>query len=261
MSSECVAILQARMSSTRLPGKVLLPIMGRPMLLLQIERLKRCTRIDRLVVATSTDAADDVLHAACLGAGVECYRGSLADVLDRFYQAALRYQPLCVVRLTGDCPLADPAVVDAVVQAFADGGADYVSNTLQPTYPDGLDVEVFTFAALASAWREARLPSEREHVTPFIYGNPRLFRLRNVGLAENLSQMRWTVDGPEDLQFVRAVFEALYARNNAFDMKDILDLLQQHPELGEINAGHVRNEGFLLSLERDVGCAGHEGSH
>ena len=172
-----LGILQARASSRRLPGKVLKPILGRPMLERQIERLRRARRLDGLVVATSTDAGDDAIDALCRSLGVECFRGSLEDVLDRFYRAVLRHAPQSAVRLTADCPLADPAVIDRLVELHAAGGYDYTSNTLVRTYPDGLDAEVVALPCLEAAWREAALPSEREHVTPFIYNRPQRFRL------------------------------------------------------------------------------------
>ena len=156
-----LGILQARASSRRLPGKVMKPILGRPMLERQIERLRRARRLDKLVVATSTDPSDDPIAALCRSLAVECFRGSLDDVLDRFYQAARRAAPRAVVRLTGDCPLADPAVIDQLIELHARGGYDYTSNTLTRSYPDGLDAEVTQLHCLEAAWREARLPSER----------------------------------------------------------------------------------------------------
>jgi len=163
-----LAILQARVSSTRLPGKVLKPILGMPMLLRQIERVKQAKLIEQLLVATSDDKSDDPIEQLCRENDIACFRGSLDDVLDRFYQAAKPYQPDHIVRLTGDCPLIDPQLIDEVVVFCLSGDYDYVSNAFEPTYPDGLDVEVFRFPCLQQAWEEAELPSEREHVTLFI---------------------------------------------------------------------------------------------
>lgn len=246
-----LAILQARLSSSRLPGKVLAPILGRPMIGHQIERASRARLVDRLVVATSVEASDDPLVEYCSGLGVAVARGSLNDVLNRFYAAALPYRPRIVVRLTGDCPLTDPAIIDRVAAAV-DGGIDYACNTLPPTWPDGLDVEAFTFAALETAWREARRLSQREHVTPFINGNPRRFRLANVAAKRDLSGLRLTVDHPVDLEVVRRVFEAIYPVNPAFSFDDVAAFLDGRPDLVAANGGIVRNEGLVQSLARDV---------
>jgi spore coat polysaccharide biosynthesis protein SpsF len=167
-----LVILQARVSSSRLPGKVLKSILGRPMLARQIERVLQSRRIDQLVIATSTDPSDDDLENLCWQMNVSCFRGSLNDVLDRFYQAAKKWQPQHVVRLTGDCPLIDPEIIDAAVDFYLAGGYDYAANAIQPTFPDGLDVEIFRFSILESAWKESILPSQREHVTPFIHQQP-----------------------------------------------------------------------------------------
>jgi spore coat polysaccharide biosynthesis protein SpsF len=247
-----VAILQARASSSRLPGKVLRPILGQPMLARQIERILRAKNIDEIVVATSTDSSDDPLVEICHTAGVSCFRGSLDDVLDRVFIAARSRAANDVVRLTGDCPLADPAVIDHVIQAYRASGADYASNTLQPTLPDGLDVEVASFSALQRAWADAQLPSEREHVTPYLYAHPELFRLHSVQWPADLSSLRWTVDTATDFEFVTAIYENLHPRKSAFTMDDVLSLLDSRPDLLAINQGQKRNEGFLKSLARDA---------
>src|SRR5690348_2363069 len=181
-----LAILQARMSSSRLPGKVLEPVLGRPMILRQIERIRDARRIDRLVVATSTDASDEPLIQVCRAEGIECARGSLVDVLDRFYQVGRKFAPAHVIRLTGDCPLTDPEMLDAVIAFHVDNGFDYSSNALEPTFPDGLDVEVMRFECLEQAWREARLPSEREHVTPYLYNHRERFRVGSYSGSRDL---------------------------------------------------------------------------
>lgn len=247
-----VAILQARCSSSRLPNKVLSPLFGVPMLLRQIERVKRSRLIHTLVIATSVDASDDGLAELCRTKNIDCFRGSLNDVLDRFYQAAVKYDSTDVVRLTGDCPLADPEVIDRTIQAYLDAGVDYASNALEPSYPDGLDAEAFRFAALDRAWKEARLTSEREHVTPYIYHHPEQFRVLNVKHEQDLSHLRWTVDNPEDLQFVTRVYQTLYPDKPDFGMADVLRLLGENPSLGTVNAHHQRNEGYVLSLARDT---------
>jgi spore coat polysaccharide biosynthesis protein SpsF (cytidylyltransferase family) len=238
-----VGILQARASSTRFPGKVLKPLLGRPMLSRQLERLKRCVTLDRLAVATSQREDDDPIAALCAQEMVMCYRGSLDDVLDRFYQCAKVGAALHVVRLTGDCPLADPWIVDALVRFYLDNGFDYASNCRPPTLPDGLDAEVFTFSALETAWREALDPFEREHVVPFIIRRPDRFRIGNWSWSEDLSALRWTVDEPEDYAFVSRVYEILYPQNPAFGFRDVLALLKEHPELSDINCRFERNAG------------------
>lgn len=247
-----LAILQARTSSTRLPGKVLLPLFGVPMLLRQIERIRRAKLIDRLVVATSSDASDDQILAVCHEAGIECYRGDLDDVLDRFYQAASASMPKHIVRLTGDCPLTDPNVIDQVIAFYLAGGYDYASNAIEPTFPDGLDVEVFSFASLQQAWQEARLLSQREHVTPFIHQQPQRFRIGHYKNSVDLSYLRWTVDEEQDFVLVSKIYEALYPAKPDFTTNDILNLLERQPELKNINIQLRRNEGYQKSLANDA---------
>lgn len=253
-----LAILQARTSSSRLPRKVMLPMAGAPMLARQIERLQRARRVDRLVLATSDRPEDDCVAELADAAGIGSFRGSLDDVLDRFYRTAEPYAPELVVRVTGDCPLADWDVIDRCIDFMLDGEFDYVSNTLRPTWPDGLDVEVCTFAALATAWREADTSLQREHVMPFITRQPDRFRLGSVEAEVDLSGFRWTVDELADYEFVRRVYDALYPANPAFTTADILALLAREPDLMLLNAGIERNEGLrkaeqALLKERDNG--------
>lgn len=243
-----LAVLQARVSSSRLPGKVLKPILGEPMILRQIERLRRARRIDRLVLATSVDASDDALADVVAKAGIEVSRGSLTDVLGRFVKAAAPHRPEWVVRLTGDCPLADPEVIDAAIEATLSAGADYGSNTLEPTYPDGLDVEVVRFAVLQALAAEPRSAAEREHVTLSVYRQPERFRLHSVKQAQDLSSLRWTVDEPQDFALVERIYQELYPSNPAFNTADILALLARKPELASLNTGRQRNEGLAKSL-------------
>jgi glutamate-1-semialdehyde 2,1-aminomutase len=245
-----VAVIQARMGSTRLPGKVLEDVGGRPLLARVVERARRARRLDAVMVATTTAAADDAVAAWCAGAGVPCFRGSEEDVLDRYVGAAREADADVVVRLTADCPLLDPAVVDEVVAAYHSEPCDYATNVLEPTYPDGLDTEVFSRAALERAAAEARLPSEREHVTPYIRNHPAQFRLRSVRGECDLSALRWTVDDPRDLELVRAVYARL--GDAEFGMSDVLALLDEQPELGAVNAGIERNEGYRRSVEMDA---------
>lgn len=241
-----VAIVQARMSSSRFPGKVLAPLAGEPMILRQLARLSGATSIDQIVVATSSDSSDDPLADTLTKAGYRVHRGSLTDVLDRFLGAAQESEADAVVRITADCPLLSPAVVDRVVEAFRESGADYASNTLDPTYPDGLDVEVVTVEAL-SRLTECELDSdEREHVTLGIYRRPETFQLQSVIDPDaDHSDLRWTVDTPEDLEFVSWVFESLHARNPQFDYPDILELLSLHLERSRTAADGLRNAALL----------------
>ena len=244
-----LGILQARTSSSRLPRKVMLPIAGEPMLARQIERLKRAARIDRLVLATTDRPEDACVAELAESAGIDSYRGSLNDVLDRFYRAAEPLAPSHIVRVTGDCPLADWSVIDGCIEFTLAGGYDYASNALKPTWPDGLDVEVMTFDALRTAWQEATTTVQREHVTPFINRQPDRFRLGSFENGTDLSPLRWTVDEPADYEFVRRVYDALYAANPAFTTADILSLLARQPDLMSLNAGFERNEGLRRAEE------------
>lgn len=231
-----IAILQARMSSSRLPGKVLKPLVGQPMILRQIERLRRARALDGIVVATSTQASDDVLCEACGAAGIEVVRGDLEDVLDRYRQAArVLGDPAHVVRLTADCPLADWTVVDACVALHLQAGADYTSNVIRRSFPKGLDVEVMTLAALDRAWREAAEPYEREHVTPYIHRHPELFSLAHLTQGVDRSAWRWTVDTPEDWAMVEAVYRALYRQDDLFTTDAVAGFLKAHPRTARLN--------------------------
>lgn len=244
-----VALIQARTSSSRLPGKVLRNIAGVPMLLRVVERARQARTIDTVAVITSTNTSDDTIVQRCKQNDILCFRGNHDDVLDRYYQAALHFNADVVVRLTADCPLLDPEIIDKVVGTFQRNSFDHVSNTLEPTYPDGLDTEVFSFSTLEKAWREATLKSEREHVTAYIYKHPERFRLCAVKHEENLSTHRWTVDKSEDLEFVRAVYD--HFEGKSFGMGEILVFLKENPEIAELNAGQIRNEGYLKSLQED----------
>ena len=224
-----LGVLQARMSSTRLPGKVMRDLRGRPMIDRQIERLRRAETLDRLVVATSDDPSDDPLAEHLQAEGVGVFRGPLADVLARFAGATDRFGPAeHVVRLTADCPLTDWRVLDLVVRRHFEHGNDYTSNDLIRTFPHGLDVEIVRAEVLALADREATLPAEREHVTPFVYNRPDRFRLGCVTQAVDRSAERWTVDTANDFAFVRRVNERLYPATPVFTSEDILALDFRH---------------------------------
>lgn len=234
-------IVQARMTSTRLPGKVLLPLAGEPMLTRLVERLRRVQRADGIVIATTTNATDDPIAALCSQLGMPCHRGSEHDVLSRYADAARLHGADTVVRITSDCPLIDPALIDQVIAAYEEGGSDYVSNMLPPTWPYGMAVEVFSAAALAQAHAEATQAAEREHVTPFIYWHPERYRLRNVASPVDLSQHRWTVDTPEDYALVGRLFDHLMPTHPHFTQADVLALLDQHPDWIAINQ-HIQQK-------------------
>lgn len=246
-----VAIIQARMGSTRLPGKTLVKISGAPLLLHIINRIKASETIDAIIIATTQLPEDDVLEKLAADHCIACYRGSTDDVLDRFYQAAQTCEAEVIVRITADDPFKDPEILDHCCHYLLEHPhVDYVSNTMKPTYPEGLDIEVFRFRALEISWKQAKLHSEREHVTPFIWKNPKIFRCVNIEHDEDLSHYRWTLDYPEDLKFTLQIYEKL-SDKGIFHMNDILDLLKKYPDLLKINNIFVRNEGYQKTLENE----------
>ena len=242
-----IALVQARMGSTRLPGKSLADIGGHPMLWHVVNRVRKSRLAEKTILATSTNPADDPIVGFCSEECIDCFRGSENDVLDRFYQAAKKNSAETVVRVTADCPLVDPTIVDRVIVEFQRGSVDYASNTIRYTYPDGLDVEVFSFAALEQAWRQATMPSEREHVTPYLRKGK--FRTLNVENEFSLpcGQFRWTVDSASDLEFVRSVYAALAAKEH-FGFRDVLQLLDEKPNLMSTQRASICNEGYYRSL-------------
>ncbi len=242
-----VAIIQARMSSSRLPGKVLLDIAGEPMLVRVAERACRAKSVDAVMIATTTDPSDDPIEALCHEKGYLVYRGSMFDVLDRFYQAARQAAADVVVRITADCPVIDPEVIDQVVGAFHKEAVNFACNRLPPpwkrTWPIGLDTEVCAFAGLERAWKEAQLPYEREHVMPFFYDVEGRFKTLVVEHDPDYGALRWTVDTAEDLQLLRAIFDH-FGGSNQFTWLDVLHLIEQEPDLASINAGVRHKIGF-----------------
>lgn len=238
-----VAVIQARMGSTRLPGKVLQRIGDRSMLAWTIQRAQLADTIDEVVVATTTQHADDAIVDHLEGLGTRCFRGSENDVLDRYRGAARDFDADVVVRITSDCPLVDPGIADAVVGRLvhADPPADYCSNTVARTYPRGLDVEAFPRATLERCWRDARAPHQRTHVTSFVYENPDQFRILQVTEAVDRNAWRWTVDTPEDLAFVREVYRRL--GNRFFGWHEVVDLMEADPHLAALNA-HIRQKAL-----------------
>lgn len=235
-----VAIIQARMGSTRLPGKVLRTLADRSVLAHVLARVGVAKRLDAIWVATTDRPADDPVVEECRRLGAPCFRGSEDDVLARYHGAAQAAQARVIVRVTSDCPLFDGVLLDEMLAVFQSANqpqitVDYLSNVLERTYPRGLDAEIFTFAALARARREARQPHEREHVTPYFYQHPELFRLRSFAGNTDWSGHRWTLDTPEDWRFIEAVYAALYSPDRMFTTADVFDLLRRRPELTELN--------------------------
>ena len=244
-----LAIIQARMGSTRLPGKTIIDICGKPLLFHIIKRVQYSKLIAEIVVATTENKKDDIILNLCDKLGVKCFRGSESDVLDRFYQCAKEFKTEIIARITADDPFKDPVVINKVIKKIlTDVTLDYVSNTIKPTYPEGLDIEVFTFNALRKAWKEARIPSEREHVTPYIWNNPEIFRIINIENDIDLSHLRWTLDTPRDLKFTREVYKRLFVTGKIFLMNEILTLLDREPWLLGINKGIERDVGYRKSL-------------
>jgi spore coat polysaccharide biosynthesis protein SpsF len=234
---KAVAIIQARMGSSRLPGKVLLGLAGEPMLARVVNRAQRAQTIDLVVIATTTEPADDVLVALCAARGWPCFRGSQDDVLDRYYRAAKEHEADLVVRITSDCPLIEPEIIDRVVRELhaSRPPADYACNVLpHRTYPRGLDVEAFWFNTLKELWIEDENPSWREHVTQYLHHHPERFVIRGVLNDRDLSAMRWTVDTPEDFELVRLIYEAF--GHDLFSWREVLRLLGENPHWLKINS-------------------------
>ena len=246
------AIIQARMGSRRLHGKTLAPIEGYPMLWHVLERVRRSTYINQIILATTSSPQDDVLADFGRDFHVEVVRGDEFDVLDRFHQAAVVHRVETIVRVTPDCPLLDPKVIDLVIAEYLHNHCDYASNTITYTFPEGLDVEVFSRGALERVWKEASKYSDREHVTPYIRNNPDRFQIREVRGPYQCGQFHWSVDEPADLEFVRAVYRNLYAKEPRFGLDEVLALLREKPELAALNAGVEINAGYRTSLRTDV---------
>ncbi len=250
MSKKIVAIIQARIGSTRLPGKVLREIMGRPMLSFMLERLSFCDLIDEIVIATTTSERDKPIVEFCLKNNISYYRGSENDVLDRFYNTAVESGANIILRLTADCPLIDPRIIDKIISQFTkNSNLDYMNTA--PTYPEGVDAEIFTFFALEKAWNNAKLNTEREHVTAHIWSNPKEFNFTSLQYSRDLSKYRFTVDEPEDFEVVKSIFVALYKEKGIFHLENIIDYLDSHPDVFKLNQNIKRNEGLYKSIEKE----------
>jgi spore coat polysaccharide biosynthesis protein SpsF len=250
------AIIQARMNSSRLPGKVLKPVLGRPLLELLVERLRFCRRLDDIIIATTAGTEDDPVRDLTERLDIKYVRGSEEDVLDRYFQAARQFQVDHIVRITGDCPLADPVVIDSVIEAYMDVDSgmaryDYLSNATEATFPDGLDVQIFSFDVLERLHQRADKKYQREHVCTYILEHPEAFRTGNMRCSRDLSRYRWTLDNFEDYELIKAIYEGLYFRKKSFLMEDILKFLEENPGLEGLNKDITRNEGFIRSLDRE----------
>lgn len=248
-----LAILQARMGSTRLPGKVLRPLAGAPTLVRIVERVRACPAIGNVVVATSDREGDEPIRQLCAAEGIDCFAGSEQDVLDRFYRTAVRFGGDPLVRITADCPLVDPVLVSKLVALFQSGDYDHVGVATgagalflgQGRYPDGLDAECVSFAALERAWREAASLPDREHVTPYIWRHKDLFRCGQLTSPVDYSRLRWTVDNEADYALIARIYDVLYRPDRVFVMDDVLRYLAAHPELAAANEGLIGKEGYL----------------
>lgn len=241
------------MASTRLPDKVLADIEGKPMLAHVVERAAAIEGVDDVVVATTTDPQDAAILEIAPRIGALPFAGHPTDVLDRYYRAATEFEAEGVVRITADCPLIDPVASGEIVTRFDRGDLDYATNLIVPTYPDGFDTEVVSYGALEHIWNVATLPSDREHVITYVRTNPELFKVCNITRDPDLSHVRWTVDEPDDLEFIRAVFANLPETEDRYPSAEaILDMLSKHPEIAALHPDHGRNEGWAASIAADL---------
>lgn len=255
MKKRIIAIIQARTGSTRLPAKVLKPILGQPMIIRMLERVKRARSLDAIIIATSDNKEDEALEEIAKVAGVGCFRGSKNDVLDRYYQAGKSVglaQEDVIICLMGDCTLHDPDVIEEGIRHFLDAKDPLAYAGTVLNYPEGLDFNVFTFGALEEAWKNAKLPSEREHIARYFINHPERFRAVTwtTGTRDD-SKMHWSVDTAADFEFVSKIFEELYPINPAFGKDDVLALLDKRAELLNINKGGTGYEGLAKSLKED----------
>lgn len=237
------AIIQARMGSTRLPGKILKTVNGKTLLEYQIERVNQAKSIDQIIIATTLKESEQPIVELCEKIGIDYYRGSELDVLSRYYEAAQKFGVDVIVRLTSDCPIIDPEVIDKVVNQYLNNqsSVDYLSNTLERTYPRGLDTEVFSFVALNKAYHEAVLLRDKEHVTAYFYTNPDFFKLQGLKSGRKYGNYRWTVDTEEDFELIQHILRELYNPNKLFLLEDVIKLLKDHPEWNEINS-HIEQK-------------------
>jgi spore coat polysaccharide biosynthesis protein SpsF (cytidylyltransferase family) len=252
-----VAIIQARMGSSRLPDKVLMPVLGKPLLGWMLRRISSCPEVNEIVVATTIHQRDDVIAEFVQAAGYQVYRGSEEDVLDRYYQAASNLMPDAVVRLTADCPLLDPILLGTLIQKFQSGGVDFLSNSepLPSSWPDGMDISIMSFKALQRAWQEAKKPSDREHVTFYFWNNPGIFKCQRIDHLPDLSKYRLTIDYPEDFLLLKAVMEHFGQPDPTqivlITMDTIVTYLHSEPEIFALNNRYTRGLGWKPAFEQD----------
>lgn len=246
-----IAIIQARVGSKRFPNKVMKYLEDKTVLEHVVNRVKKSRYIDEVFVATTIDKKDLAILQLCSAKHMRVFCGAEEDVLDRFYQLAKLLHPNHIVRITSDCPVIDPKIIDLIIETHLKLNSDYTSNTIIDSYPDGLDTEVFSFSVLEKCWKEAKLISEREHVTPYIKKHPKLFLLHSIVSDINYADKRWTIDTESDYEFLKSIFKILYKKNHLFGMNEILQLLEKSPSLEKINSNNIRNAGYLKSLKND----------
>ena len=249
-NKKATVIIQARTQSTRLPNKVLALINDNPLIWYIIERLKSCETIEQIILATSNREEDKKLIEIANDCKILSFVGDEKDVLSRFYQAALKFNADPIIRITGDCPLVDPYLLDKMLGFYLENGYDFVSNTIIPTYPDGLDIEIFSFKSLRKTFNEAKLKSEKEHVTPYIWKNPGIFQLYNYRNKEELSNYRWTVDEQLDLELIRQIYSN-FKPKIIFSFQDVIEMGKLNPQIFKINEKINRNEGYLKSIKEE----------
>ena len=243
------AVLQGRMGSTRLPGKVMLPLHGKPMIQCVFDRLSRCECIDEIIIATSVLSEDDIVAGHFTSQGIKVFRGSPGDPLDRYYNAANHYQIKHVMRAMADCPFIDPNLIDQVAELYFSGEYDFCH--LIGEFPSGLDTTIFNYDCLKKAWNEANKKSEREHITSYITNNPNLFKIGTHEPLQGLYHHRWVVDHPKDYEFAKAVYDGLKRHGNEFGWKDIVQFIERRSEIFDLNSNIKRDEGYLKSLAQD----------
>lgn len=235
MTSNVKVIIQARTGSTRLPGKVLKELCGNPVLWHVWNRLRHARKVDDIIIATTILSEDDSIQSFCEEHNIPFYRGSSNDVLSRYYEAAKTFNAETIIRVTADCPVIDPVVIDHLIDSYVNEKVDYMSNGMVRTFPRGLDAEIFSFKILERTHKEAKLEYEREHVTPYIYNHPEIFSPMSFLNTEDISSHRWTVDTKEDFSLIKIIFDSLYHKKEIFLLDDILKLFDENPGLAKIN--------------------------
>ncbi|MDP2365890.1 MAG: glycosyltransferase family protein [Ignavibacteria bacterium] len=243
------AIIQARVNSTRLPNKIFCDIEGFPLIWHIVNRIKTSKKINDIIIATSDNKKDDILEKWCLTNNIKCFRGSEKNVLERFYFSALKYETEIIARITADDPFKDPEIIDNVIDMLITKNLDFAFNNKPPTFPEGLDTEIFTFSALKNAYENSLDPFEQEHVTQFFYRNPNLFLQKNYSNSQNFSNLRWTVDTEKDLEMVKVVYKHLFSSKQVFLFNDILNLIYENPWISNINLDVERSIMYKKEVE------------